>query len=378
MIFTRIRQLIPLVFAISAFFSCTPKEDFRIYGEVLHADPNIKMVYLFNEIGGQMEVLDSAELKNHHKFTFKVHATRPRLYQMVIGKKSFLLLTQDGEHIEFNLDYTNKDGLYKVEGSPESEALVALNVISFQASLKNKQIGDILDNAKTPEQQDALWNIYKDDIVMLNQQYALDVMTYAEKNKKKLASFYAVLLLSDMDKTTLTPIENRIITHASYLKSRFGDNPLVAQYATKVAQMANVTIGKKAPEISLKDIHGSIQQLSSFRGKYILIDFWASWCTPCRAENPNLVRVYQKYKDKKFDIFGISLDKNKDAWEKAIKDDKLTWTQVSELSGWESQVASTYVVESIPSNFLLNPEGKIIAKDLQSIDLDKILSDLLK
>jgi peroxiredoxin len=136
--------------------------------------------------------------------------------------------------------------------------------------------------------------------------------------------------------------------------------------------------GTMAPEISLQSPEGQTITLSSFKGKYVLVDFWASWCTPCRKENPNVVAAYRMYKDKNFTILGVSLDDDKDKWLKAIAQDKLDWTHISDLKGWESIAARDYSISSIPSNFLIDPSGKIIARDLRGPDLENMLQEVLK
>jgi thiol-disulfide isomerase/thioredoxin len=121
---------------------------------------------------------------------------------------------------------------------------------------------------------------------------------------------------------------------------------------------------------------GSVS-LSSFKGKYFLLDFWASWCGPCRRENPNVVKAYRQYHNKGFDILGVSLDDSKDDWLKAIKKDGLSWTQVSDLKGWKNEAATLYGIQGIPMNFLIDKEGKIIAKNLRGQDLEKRLAEVL-
>jgi thiol-disulfide isomerase/thioredoxin len=144
-------------------------------------------------------------------------------------------------------------------------------------------------------------------------------------------------------------------------------------------------IGQRAPELSFKNPNDSIINLSSLKGYYVLIDFWASWCGPCRKENPNVVRSYQKFKDAKFKfgkgyrIFNVSLDANKDAWKKAIEKDQLNWIyHVSDLKIWDSEAAAKYMVNSIPTNWLIDPRGIIIARNLQGPNLDLELEKLIK
>ncbi len=139
-----------------------------------------------------------------------------------------------------------------------------------------------------------------------------------------------------------------------------------------------MAIGATAPDFSAETPSGDSLKLSDLRGKYLLVDFWASWCGPCRRENPNVVKAFKKYNTNNFTVLGVSLDRTKDAWLKAIDHDGLTWNHVSNLKGWKSEVAQLYMVRSIPQNFLLDPQGKIIAKNLTGEDLEKKLDEVLK
>jgi len=149
-------------------------------------------------------------------------------------------------------------------------------------------------------------------------------------------------------------------------------------FACSCSTEAQLPIGSQVPEISLPNAKDSLVNLSSFRGKVVLVDFWASWCAPCRYANPGVQKLYRKYKDRGFEVFAVSIDSKKPAWLKAIKQDRLTYTQVNDPAGWYSKVTEAYFVEEIPTSFLLDKNGKLVAVDAEGAALDKLVGSLLK
>lgn len=179
--------------------------------------------------------------------------------------------------------------------------------------------------------------------------------------------------------TNFLPVDSEIAileqVGARFKKER-PNHPQVKPFLENLKRLKGVGVGSEAPEIALIQPSGELLALSSLRGKYVLIDFWASWCGPCRRENPNVIKTYARFKDKGFEIYGVSLDQDKSAWLKAIETDKLVWKHVSDLQYWNSVAAQAYQVSAIPMTFMLDKEGKVMAKGLRGEALDQFLTNL--
>lgn len=193
----------------------------------------------------------------------------------------------------------------------------------------------------------------------------------------KIFAFILVLLVSCKKEESSEQEEQTVQNEQvdTNNKNQTGDNS--TQTSQTNAAQVGLNIGDVAPNFTLNTPEGKPISLYALRGKILLIDFWAAWCRPCRVENPKVVAAYEKFKEKGFDVLGVSLDQNKEDWLNAIQKDKLTWTQVSDLKFWDSPIAALYQVNAIPMNFLLDKDGKIIAKNLRGEALEEKLKQVL-
>ncbi len=326
------KNLFLLIVAIIAI-SCTQKEDKNVLVSGNVEGVETGTVYLQKFRNKSFYVIDSSEIVDG-EFSFSTNVELPEIYGLSLDttRNSFLLFL-DENPASVRLDSANYYRNTKVEGSD-------------------------------------LHNLF----VEYKSERNVEIDSFIRQHPSSLVSAYA--LYRDYS-YRLSPEEIR--SNIDLLDSSLLNTPYVEVLEELIPTLEGVAVGNEAPNFVADDTEGNAVEFSNHIGKskYLLLDFWASWCGPCRRENPNIVKAYEEYKDKGFDIFAISLDSSRDSWLAAIEKDGLVWTNVSDLLLWDSEPAKLYGVRAIPSNFLIDENGVIVAKNLKGEDLHNTLNDLL-
>lgn len=301
-------------------------------------------------------------------FVLKGNIAEPNLYQVNFHEsQKKLLLFIGNENITVNGDINSIQSLV-VKGSTIHE-----DFIFFQNSF-NPLVARL---SELNQKINAAPNIKRTDTLMVNYFANLELIKrtiddFITTRPNSPVSPFVVLATSEFEQD-ITVLEGRFNRLSETQKNGFYGKLV----NTNISDSRVGAVGTYAMPFIQNDTLGKPVSLASFKGKYVLIDFWASWCGPCRMENPNVVYAFQRFKEKNFTILGISLDQNKEKWLQAIRDDKLTWTQLSDLQYWRNEVAQKYRVQGIPQNFLVDPEGKIVGKNLRGSELHAKLCELL-
>ena len=295
-----------------------------------------------------------------------------------------MLVLDSAQKIDITGDARDLGNTFKAEGSADTKLFLEYNVLAQSQKRRTDSLENIFRTALITLKLDSL---RADSLSkQLQKPYETMIASYsdvlAKKIKDNTGSFASIMAIQQLKPESYMDVYTAL---DKGLQEKYPNNTdvkafhgMVQQTQMMVARTEAIKVGNDAPEIMLPMPNDKELALSSLKGKVVLIDFWASWCGPCRKEMPNVKRSYEKYKSKGFEIFGVSLDKDRNAWIEAISKDGLTWPQVSDLKFWQSEAAQTYAVQSIPFTVLVSREGKILATDLRGAALDAKLAEILK
>lgn len=351
---------------------------FTVIGEI-NDMPRQKVMLEELGVNDVITLIDSATSTDKGTFELSGNAPEMGLYRLHFEQNKFILLSIEKGTIKIVSDW-NQIQNYKVTGSPASEGFHQF-LTTVDEHLRDFNTMKIVMDSLTVRGNDSLLVLAQNDFKQMRESFTRYLEQYADTTQYLPNALFAARMLNQRTEKDFL----RAFTQS--LNRRFPKSNLAKEFEVYyTATLANThepeaaagpEIGTQAPDITMSTPDGKTVSLSSFKGKYVLLDFWASWCGPCRAENPNVVAAFNKYKDKNFTVLGVSLDEKKENWEKAISDDGLSWTHISDLKRWESVAAKQYNIQAIPANFLIDTNGKIIARDLRGEALDQKLAEIL-
>lgn len=357
--------------AVMAFFSCEGNDaasegKVLITGKIENAPEGLVVLTQYTD--SRPKVLDTLEVDSKGEFTYDLEVTTPTFYELNLYGQRAVKLALFKENVEVTYNFSDPASL-QIEGSADSKEMLKLEKLMEEYQLTVNKLNEQYYEAMSKNDTETIKRIQLDAMTLESQQ--------AEKVKEMISSmgdsFASLAAVGLLNPKNDFPFIDELITK---LNANYPGTSSIMQMKQQLDEMRALSVGQVAPDFELPDPNGKMVKLSDLRGKYVLIDFWAAWCKPCRQENPNVVRLYNQYKDKGFEVFGVSLDRTKEDWIKAIADDQLTWTHVSDLKYFNSAAAELYKIDAIPATYMIDPDGKIIARDLRGPSLENKLAEL--
>lgn len=357
--------------ALMAFFSCGGNEaasegKVQITGKIENAPQGMVILSQFTD--SRPKVLDTLEISDKGEFSYEVEVTTPTFYELNLFGQRSVRLALFKENVDVKYNFSDPASL-QIEGSQDSKEMLKLEKLMEAYQLNVNKLNEQYYEAMSKNDTETIKKIQLDAMALESQQ-AENVKEMITSMGDSFATLAAVGLLNPKNDF---PFIDELV---SRLNENYPGTSSIMQMKQQLDEMRALSVGQVAPDFELPNPDGKMVKLSDLRGKYVLIDFWAAWCKPCRQENPNVVRLYNQYKDKGFEVFGVSLDRTKEDWVKAIADDQLTWTHVSDLKYFNSAAAELYRIDAIPATYMIDPDGKIIAKDLRGPSLENKLAEL--
>jgi len=375
---------------ILSFTACsTEKTGYKLDGTLSNSNGEIVRLLVMKE--NNLEPLDSVKVNESGQFSFSGNLESPNFFMLTSGQMNYItLIINPGEKITIDADITNMIENYEIKGSPDSKLIkdyTAKLMATIEDLTKLSQVyQDSIQSPNLPSIMEKL-NVESEIIAEDMRSFTIE---FIEDNTGSLATLMALYQQLGPRQSVLDPIEYfsyyesvDSILYEKYPESEpvntLHENVADLKEQMKLTELRNNMLGtgKTPPEIALPNLNGDTLRLSSTKGKIVLLDFWAAWCSPCRRENPNLLANYKKYHDKGFEIYQVSLDKTRENWLAGIEEDGLgEWLHVSDLKYWSSSVVPLFQIEGIPASFLLDREGKIIAQNLRGEALGAKLEEI--